>query len=77
MIIKAGRDFRIDLTESFVIGDQSCDVEAGRRACCRTILLGDEKVDNCPDFTARDLSEAVDLIMKFTGMVVTNINEQG
>jgi D-glycero-D-manno-heptose 1,7-bisphosphate phosphatase len=68
MIIKAGRDFGIDLTESFVVGDQSCDIEAG--------LLGHEKVDHHPYFTVRDLPEAVDWIVKFTGMVVTNINEQ-
>jgi D-glycero-D-manno-heptose 1,7-bisphosphate phosphatase len=76
MIIKAGRDFTVDLTESFVIGDQISDIEAGRQACCQAILLSDEKVDNCPYFTARDLPGAVTLILKFTSMVVTYINEQ-
>jgi D-glycero-D-manno-heptose 1,7-bisphosphate phosphatase len=75
MIERAGRDFGIDLTESFVIGDQISDIEAGRKAYCRTILLSDEKFDLRPYPTARDLPEAVAWILKFTSMLVTNIDE--
>ena len=53
MIEEAASEFGIDLEESFVIGDKDSDVEAGRRAGCRTILLGD----------VADLYEAVKLLI--------------
>lgn len=39
MLIKAANDFDIDLAQSWMIGDQMRDVEAGLAAGCRTILL--------------------------------------
>ncbi|MBI2859215.1 MAG: HAD-IIIA family hydrolase, partial [Chloroflexi bacterium] len=56
MIETAARDFGIDLAASFVVGDQLSDIEAGRRAGCRTVLLvpiptqsgGLARVDNKP-----------------------------
>ena len=64
------------LSNSFFIGDSTRDVQTGKSAGCRTILVfsGKEKPEGFsslgtvpfkiqPDFTARDLSEAVDLIL--------------
>lgn len=39
MILRAAEERGIDLAESWMIGDSPSDVEAGRRAGCRTILL--------------------------------------
>jgi D-glycero-D-manno-heptose 1,7-bisphosphate phosphatase len=41
MILHAGERFAVDLANSFVVGDRWRDIEAGRRAGCRTILIGD------------------------------------
>ncbi len=39
LILQAAREHQIDLAQSWFIGDILNDVEAGRRAGCRTILL--------------------------------------
>ena len=39
MLLQAARELNIDLSRSWVIGDSPCDVEAGLRAGCRTILI--------------------------------------
>ena len=41
MILRAQEKFGVDLTSSFMVGDRWRDIEAGRRAGCRTILIGD------------------------------------
>ncbi|MBC8160104.1 MAG: HAD family hydrolase [Roseiflexaceae bacterium] len=60
MLFQAAREHEIDLKVSFMIGDKPSDVEAGRRAGCRTVLIGAASlpprspfVDTvCPDLTA-------------------------
>ena len=39
MVFQAARDFAIDLPRSYLIGDKSTDIECGRRAGTRTILV--------------------------------------
>ncbi len=39
MLLQAAGDFGIDLGASFMIGDKADDIEAGRRAGCRTVLV--------------------------------------
>lgn len=39
LILQAARELDIDLSQSWVVGDSLRDVEAGKRAGCRTILL--------------------------------------
>jgi histidinol phosphatase-like enzyme len=39
MILKAAKDFNIDLSRSYFIGDDKTDIQAGRAAGCKTILL--------------------------------------
>lgn len=39
MLLQAARDLNIDLTNSWMIGDNLSDIEAGRRAGCNSILL--------------------------------------
>ncbi len=62
MLIQASRDMDIALQQSWMIGDQPRDVEAGRAAGCRTILLG--PADDRADVVVETLSEAVDVILQ-------------
>ncbi len=39
MILQAGREHGLDLTASWMVGDILDDIEAGRRAGCRTVLV--------------------------------------
>lgn len=41
LLLEAARDFDIDLGHSFMVGDRWRDIEAGRAAGCRTVLVGD------------------------------------
>ena len=73
LILKAAKDFNIDLKKSFVIGDGLTDIQAGKRAGCKTIFLGSLKSYYCeamqkreskPDFVAKNLLESVKIIKK-------------
>lgn len=70
MILLAARELGIDLRRSWLIGDILDDIEAGRRAGCRTVLLdnGNEtewRLAACrqPHATVADLEEAADFIL--------------
>jgi histidinol phosphatase-like enzyme len=39
MLIQAAKEFDIDITHSWMIGDILHDVEAGNKAGCRSILI--------------------------------------
>ena len=76
LLLKAAEELKIDLVSSYMIGDGLTDVQAGKRAGCKTILLGRLKCDICkrmedldakPDFIASNLSQAVKLIEKLEG----------
>lgn len=64
MLEKAVQDHHIDLPDSWVIGDKTDDIEMGRRAGCRTILVKtgkagkDGNFEVKPDYTAENLLEA-------------------
>jgi histidinol-phosphate phosphatase family protein len=69
----AASEHGIDLARSWMIGDVRDDVEAGRRAGCRSVLLGapDAGVataapQRVPNIVARDLLEAAEAIMRVT-----------
>jgi D-glycero-D-manno-heptose 1,7-bisphosphate phosphatase len=55
MLLEAARRFDIDLETSIMIGDKLVDVEAGRAAGCRSILVrtgyGREEEDRLPPGT--------------------------
>jgi D-glycero-D-manno-heptose 1,7-bisphosphate phosphatase len=40
MLLRAAAEHGVDLARSWMVGDQPSDVEAGRRAGCRTVLIG-------------------------------------
>lgn len=60
MLIEAAKKYNIDLQKSYMIGDGMNDVEAGRRAGCISILLGNEEDVLCK----QTLEEAVDYILE-------------
>lgn len=41
MLLKAAKDYNIDLEKSWMIGDGEIDIEAGKNAGCKTILLNE------------------------------------
>ncbi|HYW44457.1 MAG TPA: HAD-IIIA family hydrolase, partial [Bryobacteraceae bacterium] len=66
MVLEAAADFDLDLAESWFIGDKSADVECGRRAGVRTILVltGYGAEQNCqPDFRAADVVRAIGIVL--------------
>lgn len=78
MLLQAAREHDIDLARSFMVGDRTDDIEAGRRAGCRTVLvrtgygLASEAelaaAGPHPDFIADDLAAAARLIASLPGM---------
>ena len=66
MVLAAAAAHHIHLAESYFVGDKSADIECGRRAGTRTVLVltGYGREQNCAaDFTCRDAVEAVDTIL--------------
>lgn len=70
MLIKAAQALGIDLRKAWMVGDILDDVEAGKRAGCRAILInnGHETLwmrgpFRSPDFTACSLEEAAEIII--------------
>lgn len=64
MLIKAANECNIDLSQSWMIGDGELDVLAGKNAGCRTIYIGNEKIDAKPDYVANNLLDAVKIILE-------------
>jgi D-glycero-D-manno-heptose 1,7-bisphosphate phosphatase len=66
MVLAAAAAHHIDLAASYFVGDKSADIECGRRAGTRTVLVltGYGREQNCAaDFTCRDVVEAVEKII--------------
>ena len=70
MLMRAARDHRLHLSECWMVGDILDDIEAGRAAGCRTVLLdnGNETeweltTGRVPHFVARNLVEAAARIL--------------
>jgi D-glycero-D-manno-heptose 1,7-bisphosphate phosphatase len=67
LILQGARQYHIDLAASFLIGDRWKDIEAGRRAGCRTIFINyeyNEKKPDDPDYRVTTLMEAMSIILK-------------
>ncbi|MCI0412587.1 HAD family hydrolase [bacterium] len=67
MILQASRKYSIDLPSSFVIGDRWKDVEAGKRAGCKTIFVDSRYLEEKPtaDLAVNSLEEAVPWILNW------------
>jgi transaldolase len=78
MITRAAKRDGIVLAESFVVGDRWRDIEAGRRAGCRTILVGDgygESFRSPPDAAVATLGDAVDWILGQEQNALKNVSD--
>ncbi|MCC7292065.1 MAG: HAD family hydrolase [Phycisphaerales bacterium] len=72
MLRAAAREHGIDLRRSWMIGDAPRDVEAGRAAGCRTVLLAGATAGTSPpercsaaDYLAASLTEAAKIVEQF------------
>ena len=68
MIFEAQQEHRLDLARSFLIGDKASDIECGRNAGVRTILVqtgyGAKEERGRADWVATDLTEAAEIILR-------------
>lgn len=67
LLLEAAKQWRIDLHASFMVGDRWKDVEAGRRAGCKTILIDygyRETPERIADHCVRSLAEAARWILR-------------
>jgi D-glycero-D-manno-heptose 1,7-bisphosphate phosphatase len=68
LLVRAARDWNLDLARSFMIGDRWRDIEAGHNAGCTTLLIDrdyKETAPACPpDVRVRSLREAADWILR-------------
>ena len=68
LVLQAAREHDIDLKRSFVVGDLSMDIELGKAAGCKTILLRNlpqEDTGVSPDCIASDLLEAARYVLRW------------
>ena len=76
MLIKAADEFDIDLSESFLIGDNLSDIEAGRNAKLKTsFLIKREKGDlyfyrNANQNHKISLNQLIDIFLRFDFLYV-------
>jgi D-glycero-D-manno-heptose 1,7-bisphosphate phosphatase len=71
LLLRAAAEHRVNLLESFFVGDALMDVEAGKRAGCKTILVGHlntfltgmmERRQVFPDYVVPSLKEVPELL---------------
>lgn len=63
MLLRAAKDFNIDLTDSWIIGDSKSDIQTGINAGCKTALICNGENNYGQDITADSLYEAVKMIL--------------
>jgi D-glycero-D-manno-heptose 1,7-bisphosphate phosphatase len=67
MLLRVARDLDIDIAHSWMVGDRWRDVDCGHNAGCKTIFVDRgyaEELKQQPDFFARNLGEAADIILR-------------
>ena len=70
MLTQAAQEHNIDLSRSWYVGDTTMDVQTGRNAGMRTVLVQtgeagkDGKYDATPDYISEDVLRAVETILK-------------
>lgn len=67
---RAKQDLNIDMSASWMIGDKTSDILAGKNAGCKTIIVNtghagkDKEYDVTPDYVADTLSHAASIILE-------------
>jgi histidinol phosphatase-like enzyme len=71
LLLQAAREHDISFADSWMIGDSASDIEAGKRAGCRTArILADSEPDSSgADVAAESLNQAVQQILKIGSRV--------
>ena len=70
MIVEAVKRYNIDLSDAWIIGDTTMDIQTGKNAGIKTALVmtgeggKDRKYDVQPDLVCKDLLEAIDKILE-------------
>jgi histidinol-phosphate phosphatase family protein len=70
MITRCIKDFNIDITKSWIVGDTTTDIQTGKNAGLKTILVktgmagNDKKYPVLPDMVCESLLDAVDYILQ-------------
>ncbi|MDR2340459.1 MAG: HAD-IIIA family hydrolase [Deltaproteobacteria bacterium] len=68
MLLRGAKEFGLDLSKSFMVGDRAGDIEAGRRAGTYTIFIDHGYKEKLPDpeadHTCKSLGEAVGHILE-------------
>lgn len=62
MLLKAAKNFNINLSQSWMVGDGKNDIQAGKNAGCNTALIGTGEYGQ--EITADSLADAIDKILK-------------
>lgn len=68
MIVQACRDFRIDLRRSWFVGDRASDIQTGKNAGVKTVLLrsglphGEAETFSQPDYIFDDLRQVPSIL---------------
>lgn len=70
MLLAAAQEMDLDLASSWMIGNNQADIDAGRGAGCRTILINTTRAapangQGRPDHIAVNIKEAVNMIKRF------------
>ena len=70
MLEEAAREHGLDLSRSWMVGDKTCDVECGKNAGLRTVLVetghGKDHLDCGADAIVPDIGYAADFILQET-----------
>jgi len=69
LLLQAAKDWNIDLSASYMVGDRWKDIEAGRRAGCITVFIDhayEERRPDNPDYRVGSLAEAAAWILRRT-----------
>ncbi len=81
MLHRAAQEHELDLESSWMVGDILDDVEAGRRARCRTVLLDNGHETQwqishlrLPHYVVPDMARAADAILTADAAAATNLH---
>jgi D-glycero-D-manno-heptose 1,7-bisphosphate phosphatase len=69
LILQGAREWQVDPTSSFLVGDRWKDIEAGHRANCTTILI-ERGYNEQPNQLARDPHYCVTSLLEATALIL-------
>jgi D-glycero-D-manno-heptose 1,7-bisphosphate phosphatase len=65
MLLEAAAELDLDLEKSFMVGDRWRDIDAGKNANCKTVLINSQNIEGIrhkPDFVIDELAELLEII---------------